>query len=425
MSTSRSFMLRIRNIEQLVVVETNKKLFKCGKDMDHVDIIPNGTVIVNNNGVIVDIGPDSLLFDKYIDTSFEKDLDGKGMCVLPGLVDGHTHPVWAGDRVHEFAMKLAGATYLDIHKAGGGIGFTVEHTRNATEAQLQALLKTRLDRMIKFGTTLAEAKSGYGLDFDTEVKMLKVIKNASDHPVELVSTYLGAHSVPKGSTAQQYSKEIVDTYLPKIKELKDKGEIDPQNIDVFYEKGVFEHAESRAILEAGKKHGFEINFHGDELNAMGCAEVGGELGALAISHLEKVSDEGIKQMAKKPTFAVLLPTTAYILRLEPPPARKLIENNVPVALGSDFNPNAHCLAMPLVMNQACVLMRMTMNEVLVAATLNAAASLRRSDTHGSLETGKFGDMIVLAAPKWEHIVYQLADPPIKYVIKKGKIVYEA
>jgi len=158
---------------------------------------------------------------------------------------------------------------------------------------------------------------------------------------------------------------------------------------------------------------------------MGCAEVGSELGALAISHLEKISDEGIKQMAKRPTFAVLLPTTAYILRLEPPPARKLIENNVPVALGSDFNPNAHCLSMPLVMNQACVLMRMTMNEALVAATLNAAASLRRSDTHGSLEIGKYADMVVLAAPRWEHIVYQMADPPIKYVIKKGLIVHSA
>lgn len=420
----RSFLLRIRNVDQLVMVESNRQLFKRGKDMDKVDALLNGSIIVNHKGTIEDIGPADEMAAKYSDATFDEDLDGKGMSVVPGLVDGHTHPVWAGDRVHEFALKLAGATYLDIHKAGGGIGFTVEHTRKASESELSSLLKGRLDRMLRFGTTLAEAKSGYGLDFDTEVKMLRVL-NQANHPIELVTTYLGAHSVPKGKTAQEYKDEIVSTYLPKIKELKEKGEINPQNIDVFYEKGVFEHDESRAILTAGLKHGFELNFHGDELNAMGCAEVGGDLGALAISHLEKVSDEGIKAMAKRPTFAVLLPTTAYVLRLEPPPARKFIDNDVPVALGSDFNPNAHCLSMPTVMNQACVLMKMTMNEALVAATLNAAASLARSSDHGSLEIGKVGDMVVIGAPRWEHLAYQMVDPPIKYVIKKGKIQFSS
>jgi imidazolonepropionase len=418
------YLLRLRNATQLVTVTSDGALYKCGSDMDKVEIIPNGTVIVNKQGLIAAIGDAAALQAQFQGATFEQDIDAKGMCVLPGLVDGHTHPVWAGDRVHEFALKLAGATYLDIHKAGGGIGFTVEHTRKATDEELRTLFTERLDRMLKAGTTLAEVKSGYGLDLQTEVRMLEVIQAVSrTHPVELVATYLGAHSVPKGSTAAEYTRDIVTQHLPHIKQLKDRGEINPQNVDVFLEKGVFELDDTRTILQAAINLGFELNFHGDEINFMASGELGGSLAALAISHLEKVSDTGIAAMAKRPTFAVLLPTTAHILRLEPPPARKLISGNVPVALGSDFNPNAHCLSMPYVMNLACVQMRLTMNEALVAATLNAAASMKKSSSHGSLEVGKHADFILLEAPRWEHLTYQLVDPPIYKVIKLGKVVY--
>jgi len=197
-----------------------------------------------------------------------------------------------------------------------------------------------------------------------------------------------------------------------------------QKILIFsLKKNVFEEKETREILQAGKEAGLELNFHGDELTYVKAGELGGELNALAISHLEHISDEGIISMSKKPTFAVLLPTTAYILRIASPPARKIIEGNVPVALGSDFNPNAHCLSLPFVMNLACVNMKMTMNEALVATTINAAASLNRSKTHGSLEVGKRGDFIILDAPVWEHLIYQMVDPPISHVIKGGKVVY--
>eukprot|EP01132_Coremiostelium_polycephalum_P009148 gene9148-11214_t len=393
--------------------------------MSNVEIIENGTMIIDNEGKIADIGKDSEIGDKYKDKSFENIIDCQGKSVLPGFVDGHSHPVYSGDRVHEFAMKLAGATYLEVQQAGGGIQFTVNHTRNSSEEDLCKSLTQRLDRMLRQGTTLIEAKSGYGLETETEMKMLKVLHTVSkSHPVEIVSTYLGGHAIPKGSTAQQATQDILDNQLPELKRLMDKGEISPKNIDVFLEKGFFEYEDTKKILEAGKKIGLDINFHGDELSYMKSGELGGELGALAISHLEKVSEEGMIAMAKTPTFAVLLPTTAYILRLECPPARRMIELNVPVALGSDYNPNAHCLSMPFVMNLACILMKMNMNEALVAATINSAASLKKSSTHGSLEIGKYGDLVILDSSKWEHIIYEMVDPPISHVIKKGNIVFK-
>ncbi|KAF2071065.1 hypothetical protein CYY_007619 [Polysphondylium violaceum] len=422
---SFDYKLKLKDAAQLVVVSKGKP-YKIGKDMSEVEIIENGTLIVDNNGNIADLGNASEMEEKYKSFTFEKVIDCKNRVVLPGFVDAHTHPVFSGDRVHEFAMKLAGATYLDVHKAGGGIQFTISHTRQSSEQELLELLKPRLDRMVKSGTTLIEAKSGYGLEKETEMKMLKVLHTAAkEHSVEIVSTYLGGHAVPKGLTAAEATDDIVNVQLPELKRLRDLGEISPSNIDVFLEKGFYEYDDTKRILEEGQKLGLEINFHGDELSFMRSGELAGELKARAISHLEKVSEEGMKAMAQVPTFGVLLPTTAYILRLECPPARRMIELGVPVALGSDFNPNAHCLSMPFVMNLACVLMKMNMNEALVAATINSAASINRSSTHGSLEVGKCADFVILNAPKWEHIIYQMCDPPISLVIKKGNVAFES
>ncbi|EFA81808.1 imidazolonepropionase [Heterostelium album PN500] len=419
-----NYKLKIKNASQLVVVSKNKP-YLVGKDMSNVEIIENGSLIVDSNGIIIDIGTEQEILDRHRDDSFDTVIDCQGRAVIPGLVDGHTHPVYAGDRVHEFAMKLAGATYLEVQKAGGGIGFTVQHTRQASESDLFNLLKPRLDRMLKQGTTLIEAKSGYGLETDTEMKMLKVLHRAAQsHAIEISATYLGGHAIPKGSTAEQATEDIVNKQLPELKRLRDAGEISPENIDVFLERGFFEYDDTKRILEAGQQLGLAINFHGDELSFMKSGELAGELKARAISHLEKVSEEGMLEMAKVPTFAVLLPTTAYVLRLECPPARRMIELNVPVALGSDYNPNAHCLSMPFVMNLACVLMKMNMNEALVAATINSAASINKSKTHGSLEIGKYADMVIIDSNRWEHIIYEMVDPPISHVIKKGSVVFQ-
>lgn len=392
--------------------------------MDQVEVIPSGSMIVGLDGKIVAVGPEVDIAAKFADAKFRNIVDAEGLVVLPGLVDGHTHPVWSGDRVNEFKMKLAGATYMDIHKMGGGIGYTVQQTRDAPETQLLESFLERLDGMLSQGSTLIEAKSGYGLDLETEMKQLRVLEQGNRaHPIDIVANYCGAHSVPKGSTAQAACRDIVDRVLPAVLAAKAKGDINPELIDVFCEKGVFELKESREILEAGKAAGLHINIHGDELNPIKAAEMASEIGALAVSHLEHVSEEGITAMAKHSVVATLLPTTAYVLRIEPPPARTMIEAGVPVALGSDYNPNAHCFSMPFVMNLACVLMKMTVNEALNAATINAAASLNRSETHGSFEVGKQGDFLLLRANSWEHLIYQLVTPPIEAVYKNGEEVF--
>ncbi|XP_068132881.1 probable imidazolonepropionase isoform X2 [Hyperolius riggenbachi] len=354
-------------------------------------------------------------------------IDCTGKCVLPGLVDAHTHPVWAGDRVHEFAMKLAGATYMDIHAAGGGIHFTVDHTEAASEEKLYCSFKQRLQSMLRTGTTLVECKTGYGLKLETELKMLKVIRRAQKElDIGISPTYCGAHSVPKGKSAETAATDIIDNHLPALKQMAINEEIHVDNIDVFCEKGVFDLECTKRILQAGKAIGLQLNFHGDELNPMHAAELAAEMGAQAISHLEEISDEGISAIASAKCSAVLLPTTAYILRLKQPRARDLLKAGVIVSLGSDFNPNAHCVSMPIVMHLACVNMKMSLNEALAAATINAAYSLGKSHTHGSLEVGKQGDVIILHAPRWEHLIYRFGghQEVIESVIIKGKVVYK-
>ena len=354
-------------------------------------------------------------------------LDCKGGCLVPGLIDGHSHPVFAGDRVHEFAMKLAGATYMEVQAAGGGIHFSTVKTREASKEDLLTHFKEIADEMLKSGTTTLEAKSGYGLNFEAELKMLEVIDELNKtHPIEISGTFCGAHAVPKGSTEENQKNLIINEILPYLRQLKKEGKLKSlENIDVFCEKNVFELESSKAILLAGKESGLSINFHADELHPLGGAEMGASIGARAMSHLEEISDQGIEDISNSKTVAVLLPSTAFILRLQPPPARKMISSGVIVALGSDFNPNAYCFSLPTIMHIACVLFRMSMNEALIASTLNAAHSLNRGKTHGAISVNRVADFVVVAAPKWEHLIYRFGahNTVISAVIKSGKIVY--
>jgi len=411
-------------IEVAKICEQGEEL-KVKEQTNDVCLIKNGAIVINNEGLIHDVGSTEEILQKYANSTFKQKIDAKQYCIIPGLVDGHTHPVWSGDRCHEFIMKLEGKSYMDIHKVGGGIGFTVEHTKKSSEEELLALLEDRLKVMLRHGTTLVEAKSGYGLEAETEVKMLKVLKQAkSKQPIEIVSNFCGAHSIPKGLGEQEATKNVIEVQIPAIKEAIAKNEIDPELIDVFCEKGVFERETTKQILLAGKEIGLLANFHGDEINFIDSGTLGGEVGALAISHLENLDDNGIKAMAEKKILGVLLPTTQFLLKLKVPPVRQMIEQGVPVALGTDFNPNAYCLSMPLTMHLSCVNYKMTPNEALVASTINSAASMRRSKTHGSIEKGKVADLVLIKGNRWEHIIYQMGESPIKFVIKRGKIVFE-
>ncbi|XP_039996852.1 probable imidazolonepropionase [Xiphias gladius] len=424
---SGNYRLLVENARQVVLVCDGGEKYLTKPGMQNLCVIENGSIVIGSDGLIKAVGPAETIRAQYSEATFDKVIDATGMCVLPGLVDAHTHPVWAGDRVHEFAMKLAGATYMDVHRAGGGIHFTVERTRAAAAPDLLASLSSRLVRMQRAGTTLVECKSGYGLELQTELKMLEVIEGARRSlPINISSTYCGAHAVPRGKTVAEATDDILRVQLPRLKEQMSAGTLRVDNIDVFCERGVFDLSSTRAILQAGKEMGLNINFHGDELHPMNSAQLGAELGAIAISHLEEVTDEGISAMAKAKTAAVLLPTTAYILRLPQPRARDMLEAGVIVALGSDFNPNAYCCSMPIVMHLACVNMRMSMPEALAAATINAAYALGRSHTHGSLEVDKHGDLVVLAATRWEHLIYRLGGHQelVRYVVIKGSVVYD-
>ncbi|VDN54964.1 unnamed protein product [Dracunculus medinensis] len=357
----------------------------------------NLAMLVDSSGKIAKIGTiDELSYLAAMD-GCACQLSVDGGVLLPGFVDAHTHPVFAGDRVHEFSMKLAGATYMEIQKAGGGILYTVEKCRETSEDQLLSSFESVAMEMIQCGTTTIEAKSGYGLDTETELKLLRIIDMGAQFlPLEISGTFLGAHAIPQGSTEQEQAEKIINEMIPLIEKEKSDFHLESiENIDVFCEKGVFEVESSRKILEAGKKIGLKANFHAEELKQLGSAEMGANLKARAMSHLEAISSNGIDAMAESGTVAILLPTTALTLRLRHPPARDMISKGVIVALGSDFNPNAYCLSMPIVMYLACTQMRLSMAEALVASTINAAYSINRGKTHGALSCGRFADIVVL------------------------------
>jgi imidazolonepropionase len=352
-------------------------------------------------------------------------LDGRGGTLIPGFVDPHTHLPWAGSREEEFAQRLAGTSYQEIAAAGGGILSTVRATREASEEELVGRVRGRLDRMLEYGTTTAEAKSGYGLSLEGELKQLRAIRRASaDHAVDLVPTLLAAHEVPPEhrSDRKRYLDLICDEIVPAVAEAGLA-----RFSDVFCEKGVFTPQESRRVLIAARDRGMAPRLHADEFVDSGGAELAAELGALSADHLIAVSERGIEALASSGVTAVLLPGTSFFLMKHGyAPARRLLEAGVPVALATDCNPgSSNTESMPMVLVLAVFELGLSIEEALTAATLNAACSLGLGGEIGSIEPGKRADLVLLDAPNLLHLAYHYGINPVRAVVKDGEIAREA
>ncbi len=352
-------------------------------------------------------------------------LDGRRMTAVPGFVDGHTHLPWAGSREDEFVQRLGGRSYQEIAAAGGGILSTVRATRAAEAPELVELALDRLRWMLSCGTTTAEAKSGYGLSLGEELKQLEAIRAAgAAQPVELVPTLLAAHEVPADYRDRRdaYLDLVCEEIVPAAAE---RGLA--RFCDVFCEKGVFSAAESRRVLEAGRRHGLLPRLHADEFVDSGGAQLAAELGALSADHLMAVSPAGIEALAAAGVTALLLPGTSFFLAKRIyAPARRLIAAGVPVALGTDCNPgSSYTESLPTIVQLAVFELGMTIEEALTAVTLNPACSLGLGREIGSLEAGKRADIVLLEAPNLLHLAYHYGVNPVRSVIKAGREVYRA
>ncbi|GAB4309922.1 MAG: imidazolonepropionase [Candidatus Bipolaricaulota bacterium] len=344
-------------------------------------------------------------------------LDAEGRVVTPGLVDPHTHAVFAGNRVQEFLARVRGERYT-----GGGILTTVYATREASEGELVELARPRFLRMLQLGVTTVEVKSGYGLTLDDELRILRAVRRLGEElPLTLVPTFLGAHAFPPELPREAYVRLLVEEVIPAVAR---QGLA--RFCDVFCDEGFYTVDEARAILAEAREHGLGLKVHADELAQVGAAELAGELSAVSAEHLLHVSQEGIQALARSGTVAVLLPGTAFVLDEPYPPARDLIAAGVPVALGTDFNPGSSPVAsLPLATSLAVLRMGLSPAEALVAATLNAAAAIGLADKVGSLEAGKRADLVVWDVRSYEEIPYWIGQNLVQAVVRGGRVVWRS
>ena len=403
--------LLIRNIGMLATPEGAEA--RRGADQGKIRVLENAW-IYTENGEIISCGtgnPPITLGEK---------LDAEGRLVTPGLVDAHTHLIFGGWRQNELAMKIRNVPYLDILAAGGGILSTVKATHAATEDELAAKASAALDEMLAFGTTTCEAKSGYGLCPDEELKQLRVIRRLNkEHSMDVAATFMGAHALPPAykENREGYLRLLCEEMIPAVA----KEQL-ANFCDVFCETGVFTAEESRRILECGREYGLIPKIHADEIDPIGGSQLAGEIGAISAEHLIVCPEDGIDSMARGGTIACLLPATSFYLNSTYAPARRMIEKGVPVALASDYNPGScPCLNLQLVMNIACLKYRLTPEEVLTGVTLNAAAAIGMADKVGSIDRAKQADLVIWDAPDLNYLCYRLGSNLVHTVIKKGEI----
>lgn len=408
----------IKHASQLVTLANKIPGPRIKDAMNELSIIENGSIWLENE-IIQAVGTTEQLEALYKEREIEAEIiDATGHLITPGLVDPHTHVAFGGSREREFEMRLEGATYMQIMNAGGGIHATTKMTREATEDALVDQTSKRLDSFLAHGVTTIEGKSGYGLDLETELKQLRVMKRLQEeHPVDIVPTFMGAHAVPteyKGRE-EEYVELIINEMLPVVA----KEKLAKFN-DVFCEVGVFTPEQSERILEAGKSLGLIPKIHADEIEPYEGAELAARIGAISAEHLLKASSTGIQALAEQGVIACLLPATALYLRETAAQGRVMIDAGVPVAISTDCNPGSSpTTSMPLVMNLACISMRLTPAESLCAATYNAACAIQMEDKVGSLEVGKQADVVLWNVQSYQQLQYLFGVNHVKTVWKKG------
>ncbi len=391
---------------------------KRGAEMSDLHVIENGTVIVTD-GIISHVLKKGEPIP--IDVSGYQEIDATGKALLPGFVDPHTHFVFGGHREEEFSWRMRGDSYMSIMERGGGIVNTTKATREASEEELYNSAKRRLDDMLELGITTVEGKSGYGLDKDTEMKQLRVMRRLNeDHPMDIVSTFMGPHATPAEWKGRE--DEFIDFNINEMLPLVAKEKL-AECADIFCEENVFTIEQSRRFLTAAREHGFLLKLHADEIVQFGGAELAGELKVLSADHLLQASDEGIKAMADNGVVATLLPLTAFSLKEEYARGREMIDANCIVALATDLNPgSSHTASAPLLFAIACIYMNLSPEEAVTAYTINSAAAINRADTVGSIDVGKQGDMILLKYPSYKFLPYYVGMNCVETVIKKGTII---
>jgi imidazolonepropionase len=409
--------LIIKNAEELLTLSPSLN------EASGLGIIRHGALGISK-GRIVWAGKTEEISEKVALSRDGREIDGTRKVVMPGLIDAHTHLIFAGSRENEFEQRIQGLSYQEIAGRGGGILSTVAATRQASFDELLSLGKRRLDRMLSKGVTTVEAKSGYGLSLRDEIKILKVMKALQEsHPIDIVPTFLGAHTVPKefGQERAHYVDLLTEEMIPQVAQ-----ERLAEFCDVFCEEKAFTLEESKKILETGKRYGLKPKIHADQLSS-GCgAELAAEVHAYSADHLEYASPEGIQKMAEKGVTAVLLPGASFFLSMKKyPPARDMIEQGVAVALATDLNPGSSMTeSLPMMMTMGCTMYKLLPKEVIQAITIHAAKSMGREKEIGSLEPGKQADVLVLDIPNYRYLPYHFGVDHGETVIKKGKIIYQ-
>jgi imidazolonepropionase len=401
--------LLIRDLRQ-VVSPAGRAAPLRGRELREIDVVEHGYVLCDGDRI------ESVGRMRDLDAAFAGDaqeLDGSGLCAIPGLVDCHTHAAFCGDRVEEFALRTGGATYEELHAAGGGILSTVRATRAASEQELAEAVERHAGWMVRCGTTTWESKSGYGLDRDTELASLRAIRTAGGVP-----TWLGAHAVPPGhADADAYLDFALTEVVPVAASLAEAA-------DVFLERGAFDADQARRYLEACAGAGLALRLHGDQFTEAGAIPLAIELGARSVDHLEATGDDGARALAESDVVGVLLPASALFLGRPMPPGRQLVDAGAAVALATDFNPgSSFCESLPLVCSLAATQIGLSPAEALAACTVNAAHVLGRADRKGRLRPGFDADVVLLDAPDWRYLAYHLGGDVVATVIKGGTIAW--